>query len=393
MHKVLRYVSAALGLLVCGMVGATVVLFNSLGASPPGDGPVVFTPPMINERVNILVLGADRGLLPGGTQGALRTDTIIVASFDPATSAVNVLSIPRDSRVRIPGRTRLDKINHAHAYGGIMLAVDTVEQLLDLPIHYYVRVETDAFSRVVDAIGGVDYFVEKDMYYHDPYQDLLINLKKGQQVLDGDKAMQYVRYRGWDGDIGRIARQQSFLLAMTRTFIRPVNLLRVNEIVQIALSSVRTNIDGATVLRHLPHLDKVAADKVAMWTMPGNEGWINGASYWIIDDAALDALLGERFWQNTREETSAVTVMIRDATGNSSGQPVARALRRRGFNVIAIETSTETVEKTQITAHQRKDAAGQMVFRALGRGLLVSEAGPHSSDVTIVLGKDFIREE
>lgn len=393
MHKVLRYVSAALGLLVCGMVGATVVLFNSLGASPPGDGPVVLTPPMINERVNILVLGADRGLLPGGTQGALRTDTIIVASFDPATSAVNVLSIPRDSRVRIPGRTRLDKINHAHAYGGIMLAVDTVEQLLDLPIHYYVRVETDAFSRVVDAIGGVDYFVEKDMYYHDPYQDLLINLKKGQQVLDGDKAMQYVRYRGWDGDIGRIARQQSFLLAMTRTFIRPVNLLRVNEIVQIALSSVRTNIDGATVLRHLPHLDKVAADKVAMWTMPGNEGWINGASYWIIDDAALDALLGERFWQNTREETSAVTVMIRDATGNSSGQPVARALRRRGFNVIAIETSTETVEKTQITAHQRKDAAGQMVFRALGRGLLVSEAGPHSSDVTIVLGKDFIREE
>lgn len=393
MHKVLRYVSAALGLLVCGMVGATVVLFNSLGASPPGDGPVVLTPPMINERVNILVLGADRGLLPGGTQGALRTDTIIVASFDPATSAVNVLSIPRDSRVRIPGRTRLDKINHAHAYGGIMLAVDTVEQLLDLPIHYYVRVETDAFSRVVDAIGGVDYFVEKDMYYHDPYQDLLINLKKGQQVLDGDKAMQYVRYRGWDGDIGRIARQQSFLLAMTRTFIRPVNLLRVNEIVQIALSSVRTNIDGATVLRHLPHLDKVAADKVAMWTMPGNEGWINGASYWLIDDAALDALLGERFWQNTREETSAVTVMIRDATGNSSGQPVARALRRRGFNVIAIETSTETVEKTQITAHQRKDAAGQMVFRALGRGLLVSEAGPHSSDVTIVLGKDFIREE
>ncbi|MBS3872960.1 MAG: LCP family protein [Firmicutes bacterium] len=393
MHKVLRYVSAALGLLVCGMVGATVVLFNSLGASPPGDGPVVLTPPMINERVNILVLGADRGLLPGGTQGALRTDTIIVASFDPATSAVNVLSIPRDSRVRIPGRTRLDKINHAHAYGGIMLAVDTVEQLLDLPIHYYVRVETNAFSRVIDAIGGVDYFVEKDMYYHDPYQDLLINLKKGQQVLDGDKAMQYVRYRGWDGDIGRIARQQSFLLAMTRTFIRPVNLLRVNEIVQIALSSVRTNIDGATVLRHLPHLDKVAADKVAMWTMPGNEGWINGASYWLIDDAALDALLGERFWQNTREETSAVTVMIRDATGNSSGQPVARALRRRGFNVIAIETSTETVEKTQITAHQRKDAAGQMVFRALGRGLLVSEAGPHSSDVTIVLGKDFIREE
>jgi len=393
MHKVLRYLGAALGLLVCGMVGATVVLFNSLGASPVAEGPAVLTPPLINERVNVLVLGADRGLLPGGTQGALRTDTIIVASFNPATSVMNVISIPRDSRVRIPGRTRLDKINHAHAHGGIMLAVDTVEQLLDIPIHYYVRVETRAFSRVIDAIGGVDFFVEKNMFYHDPYQDLLINLRKGQQILDGDKAMQYVRYRGWDGDIGRIARQQKFLLAMTRTLLRPGNLLRINEIVQIALSSVRTNIDGAAVLRHLPHLDNVSADKVTMLTMPGGEGWIQGVSYWIIDDSALDAILAMHFWQNTKEETNAITVMIRDATGNAAGQPVARALRRRGFNVIALETATETVEKTRITAHDRKDDAAQMVFRALGQGLLASESAAHNSDVTIVLGTDFIRKE
>jgi len=393
MHKVLRYVGAALGLLVCGMVGATVVMFNSLGASPEAGGSALLTPPMINERVNILVLGADRGLLSGGSQGAYRTDTIIVASFDPATSAVSVISIPRDSRVRIPGRTRLEKINHAHAHGGINLAVDTVEQLLDIPIHYFVRVETDAFSRVVDAIGGVDFFVEKDMYYHDPFQDLLIDLEKGQQILDGDKAMQYVRYRGWDGDIGRIARQQNFLLAMTRTLFRPANLLRINEIVQIALSSVRTNIDGAAVLRHLPHLDRIGPDKITMWTMPGNEGWIQGVSYWLIDDAALDAVLAGHFWQNTREETSAVTVMIRDATGISAGQPVMRALRRRGFNVIALETSSEIVEKTRITAHERKDDAAQMVFRALGQGLLVSESAVHNSDVTIVLGTDFIRKE
>ncbi len=83
--------------------------------------------------------------------------------------------------------------------------------------------------------------------------------------------------------------------------------------------------------------------------------------------------------------------MIRDATGNAAGQRVAQALRRRGFNVIGLETVPETVEKTRITAHQRRDAAGQMVFRALGQGQLVSEAGARNSDVTIVLGLDYFR--
>jgi len=391
MHKALRYISAAVGLFVCGMVGTTVILLNSLNVIPESEGAVPLPPPMINERVNILVLGADAGLLPGGRKGPLRTDTIIVVSFDPATSQVNALSIPRDSRVRIPGRERLDKITHAHVHGGIMLAVDTVEQLLDLPIHYYVRVETDAFSKMVDAIGGVEYFVEKNMFYHDPYQDLLINLRMGQQVLDGDKATQYVRYRGADGDIGRVKRQQQFLLAALKTVLRPANLLRMNELVSIALSHVRTNIDAATVLRHLPQLDQVGPEKVHLWMMPGTDGWINGGSYWIVDNEALDDLLSQHFWQDSLEETKEVTVMIRDATGNSAGVRVAQALRRRGFNVIGLETASETVEKTRITAHERRDRAGQMVFRALGQGQLVSESAARNSDVTIVLGLDYFK--
>lgn len=391
MHKVLRYLSAALGLLVCGVVGATVVLLNSLSVIPESEGAVALTPPMVNERVNVLVLGVDAGLLPGGKSGPLRADTNIVLSFDPATSLVSVLSIPRDSRVVIPGRARLDKIAHAHVHGGIMLAVSTIEQLLDMPIHYYVRVEIDAFSQLVDAIGGVDIFVEKNMNYRDPYQDLVINLRMGQQTLDGDKAMQYVRYRGADGDIGRVKRQQAFLLATLKTALRPSNLLRVNELVSIALSNVRTNIDAATVLRHLPQLDQIGPDKVQMWMMPGTDGWINGGSYWLLDNDALDNLLSAHFWHNSLEETKEVTVMIRDATGNAAGQRVAQALRRRGFNVIGLETVPETVEKTRITAHQRRDAAGQMVFRALGQGQLVSEAGARNSDVTIVLGLDYFR--
>jgi len=391
MHKALRYIGAAVGLLLCGMVGTTVILLNSLNVIPGSEGAVVLPPPLMNEKINILVLGADRGLLPGGKQGPLRTDTIILVSFDPATSQVSALSIPRDSRVRIPGRERLDKITHAHVHGGIMLAVDTVEQLLDLPIHYYVRVETDAFSKMVDAIGGVEYFVEKNMYYHDPYQDLLINLRMGQQLLDGDKAMQYVRYRGADGDIGRVKRQQQFLLAVLSELLRPANLLRMNDLVGIALSHMRTNIDAATVLRHLPQLGQVGPEKVHLVMMPGSTGSVNGVSFWIVDHDALDELLSQHFWQNSLEEAREVTVMVQDATGNATGVSVARALRRRGFNVIGLETTSETVEKTRITAHDRRDAAGQMVFRALGQGQLVSESAARNSDVTIILGLDFFK--
>lgn len=317
MHRTLQYTSAVVCFIFAGIVGFTVLVFNNIATPALIEEPVLLPPPMKSERVNVLVLGTDEGLEPGGIRGSTRTDTIMVASFDPNSPKleVEVLSIPRDSRVVIPGREGMYRANSAHFFGGIRLAVDTVQELLDLPIHYYVRIDHTGFRRVIDAIGGVDYYVEFDMDWVDEYQDLYIHLKQGQQKLDGDKSEQYVRYRGNGSDISRIKRQQKFLIAAIKAMLKPVNLLRVNQIIDIVRQSVVTNIDAVDILEYLPLLDKFSDKNVATYMVPGTAGTVGGGSYWLIDYAELDELLQEHFWDELQGDPSAITIDIEDASG------------------------------------------------------------------------------
>jgi len=131
---------------------------------------------------------------------------MFVATIDEATKSVSLLSVPRDTRVKIPGHG-WDKINHAYANGGSQLSQKAVENLLGIPIDYYVTIDFAGFYKIVDAVGGVDVDVEKRMYYEDPYDELVIDIQPGMQHMNGKTAIQYVRYRDSEGDIGRIERQ------------------------------------------------------------------------------------------------------------------------------------------------------------------------------------------
>ena len=394
MHRALRYTLAVVCLILCGVVGSTVLILNSIATPAPADEPVELSPTIKNDKVNVLILGTDAGLLPGGIKVRPRTDTMMVASFDPNTPSLEVklLSLPRDSRVVIPGRPGLDKINAAHAKeGGLQLAVDTVQVLLDLPIHYYVRVDHAGFRRVIDAIGGVDYYVESDMDWDDPYQDLYIHLKQGPQNLDGEKAEQYVRYRGNGSDITRIQRQQKFLLATLKTVLKPSNLFRINQLVDIARQSVTTNIDADDILRYLPLVDKINDKSLNTYTAPGTVGTVEEVSYWLIDHDELNGLLQEHFWDELQGDPSTITVAIEDASGANLGARAKEVLERRGFNVVSLEIASETLEKTKITAHNSFDAAGLMVYQVLRQGVLYSEKPAHATNVTITIGTDFSR--
>ena len=391
MNKTLQYSLAVICLILSGIVGSTVLVFNTIATQGLTEEPILLEPPMKSSKVNILLLGTDEGLLPGGIRVQSRTDTMMLVSFDPNTHEVNVLSLPRDSRVTIPGRANLDKINAAHAYGGIQLAVDTVQALLDVPIHYYVRIDHAGFRRVINAIGGVDYYVEFDMDYEDPYQDLYIHLKQGQQKLDGDKAEQYVRYRGDGSDISRIKRQQKFVIATLKTVLKPSNLLRINQLIDIARQSVKTNIDAADILRYLPFIDKVNDKNVAMYMLPGADGWVLGGSYWLVDREETDKLLQKHFWDDMQGDPSTISINIEDASGQNMGARAKEVLERRGFNVVSVVKAAETVDKTKITAHNSHDVAGLMVFRVLRQGVLYSEKPARATDVTLTLGVDFTR--
>lgn len=283
MHRFLA--GAALGLLLT--VGG-LFLFGLLplpggGATQPPDGAGAGSE---SRPVYVLVLGVDeRPDDPG------RSDTLFVVRI--GDGQVRVLSIPRDTLVRIEGHGE-GKVNSAYTYGGPELAKQTVAGLLKLPIDHYVKVNLAGFRQMVDLIGGVPYDVERPMRYEDPYDGLVIDLKPGPQLLDGRKAEQYVRFRHDEigDDLGRIHRQQAFLKAAARHALRPANLPRLPQLLYTASQQVETDLPAADQLR-LARAGYAAqqADAIVQETLPGHSDYVGDLSFYLPDQKELARLM------------------------------------------------------------------------------------------------------
>ena len=249
-----------------------------------------------NEPINLLFLGVDS--IPG------RSDTIILASYNPSTGKLLGISIPRDTLVDIPGYFRNtgdpygeQKINHAHAYGGIPLTVKTVEDFLGINIHYHARVDYSVLHEFVDLIGGISLNVPYNMNYTDEAGGLYINLKKGEQVLDGDKSEQFLRWRKNNdgsgdglGDIGRVERQQMFIKATISQLMKPTNLLKINKIEELVSNKVNTNVPPSLMVGWFKDF-AIGFDfdqNFKMITVPGD--YSDNGIYWDVSDEDYDEL-------------------------------------------------------------------------------------------------------
>ena len=174
------------------------------------------------------------------TEDTGRSDTLLIVSLDTEAKKASVFSVPRDTRVEME-QGAYEKINHAYAYGGHEYTQKLLEKLLATSLDGYVLVDIHAFERMIDAVGGVDIDVEKRMYYEDPWDEdggLVIDLQPGEQHLDGRHAMQYVRFRDEEGDIGRVARQQKFMQALLDRVASPQVIPHLGEIVQEHLQNL-----------------------------------------------------------------------------------------------------------------------------------------------------------
>ena len=243
--------------------------------------------------VNVLLMGLD--------EGKTRTDVVVLAHLDPRKGLLTLLSLPRDTLVEIDCTglsdycVSPDKLAHAHAYAGERgpeVTVATVERLLGVKIDHYVRVDFEGFKQVVDILGGVDLVIDQDMYYEDPYADppLLINFTASEepQHLDGQRALEFVRYRGATGDIGRTERTKHFLVALARKARQTQSLTKLPEVIRTGLAYVDTDIDTTTALTLALGAMRADLDNVQMETLPGYDdphnprGWV-----WIPDETAM----------------------------------------------------------------------------------------------------------
>ena len=226
----------------------------------------------------ILLVGVDKNGNDDNTDFT-RTDTIMLVSADTKTGNMELLSIPRDSRVKI--RDKFDKVNHAHAFGGIELTMQTLRQFLGLDIDYYVQVNYQALINIVDALGGVDYDVPEGINIHKGK----VKIHPGPNHLDGNEVMWYLRTRNIynNGDIGRVNTQQAFVKAMVDEMVKKSKNMNLMTFISNYIKYVKTNLPMSAMLDLAGHIDSFSSDKMSTHTVPGMEQTINGTSYWIPD--------------------------------------------------------------------------------------------------------------
>lgn len=185
------------------------------------------------DPFSVLLLGVDERQ---GDRG--RSDSLIVLTVNPNNNSVKMLSIPRDTRTEIVGKGKEDKINHAYAFGGVPMAMDTVENFLDIPIDYYVQINMEGFKDIVNAVGGVT--VQNDL----DFSDGGFHFAKGQITLNGEQALVFSRMRYQDprGDFGRQLRQRQIIQAVINEGASLASLANFSTIFTALGKNVKTNL-------------------------------------------------------------------------------------------------------------------------------------------------------
>lgn len=345
--KVFIIVGIVIAVLICGafiMMGFDYGLLS--------DDSVIVPVDREDGKINVLLLGVD-------VEG-LRTDAIMVASYDIKENKVNMLSIPRDTRMYIG--SRYQKINAAHAIGGMKGkiagpegTVEAVTRLTGIPINYYIEFSFAAIDHFSEAIGPVTFNVPdvegngRGMNYEDPVQDLKIHLKPGEQELVGNEVQQLLRYRksmykdkngnrlGYgDGDRGRVQMQQDFIKAVVDQKLNAGLILKLPEIFSNLSNDIKTNLSIADIAKYAKYLQGFSSENISTYQLPGEGKMIGGGSYWVCDLEATKTLIEDVFGY----DASNITIDSPDGKKKSSDSEKADTSDKKSESTNKKTTST-----------------------------------------------------
>ncbi|MBF8435993.1 LCP family protein [Halanaerobiaceae bacterium Z-7014] len=352
--------------------------------------------PFPDSKINVLITGHD-----DDHYGVSRTDTIILASIDIETRQAGLVFIPRDTRVSIPGRG-INRINSAYAFGGIDLTIETIEDFLDINIDYYADLDFDGFIKIIDAIGGVDINVERDLDYVDRAGDLNISIPAGQQTLDGENALDYVRYRESSrGDIGRVERQQKFVNAVISQALSPSTIARLPSIYQEINRAVDTNIPLIDISSFLFLAKDIDLNNLETAMVPGSPEYIGGASYWVPDQEETEALVHKLIHSKEYIANNQTDLVISNGNGTAGvAGNLANELERFGFNIKRITNADHfNYEETEIRYYsdEKRPAVNNLLNYIGGEAIFIDNEEEDSeinkSKIEIIIGHDFLERD
>ena len=343
-------------------------------------------------------------------------------SYNPKTQEASIMSIPRDTYVGKKDRTTATsnyiasyKINTVFRSGTkIPDAIDRINDLTGLELENYVIIDTKALIKLVDAIGGVTFNVPIDMYYtEDTDQNLYIDLKAGEQLIDGAKAEQLLRFRhNNDGstypseygieDYGRMKTQRNFLKALAKQTLKVENILKINEFIDIAQKYVETNIDFNIVKDYIPYIVEFNTENLRTEQLPGASEYTNGVWIYAAEEQETAKVIDKLFLNPELQDEEIDTSSV-DTTGidkskikievlNGSGssvklEKIENRLKKAGYtNIQSSETSS--IDNSIIIKRGNVENAAIDEMKLLVQTQRSSSAEETDVDVTIILGKD-----
>ncbi|AEJ39451.1 cell envelope-related transcriptional attenuator [Sulfobacillus acidophilus TPY] len=331
------------------VIGAGVgyYLYRQVSPHAVTDTVLANNPPAFRNRITILLLGNALSIINGKDQTNPyvrdRTDTMMLVSINPQTYQASVLSIPRDTLVKIPG-VGLTKINEANYFGGPKLAVKLVEETLHVPVDYYMETTMWNFVKIINSLGGLTVDVTQPMNYGGYGNPLDIHLKPGVQTLNGYQVLAYVRFRHEPlGDISRIQQQQYIVKLILKKVLTPSQIWKLPEIIrELSKDIVYTNLS----LRQEIALGLMAAhvnqSQIRYATLAGypvqrmDPYMHQMLDYWIVNQRLMHLMVDEIVLERplTAADRRSVHIVVRAGTlSMAPALQLAQWLRQRGFTV------------------------------------------------------------
>lgn len=400
------------------LIGATclAVLFFR-GASPffrqtVGEKKIkgIVKPVLPKDPLNILILGSDKRM-----KEVARSDTIILLRIFPKERKAVLLSIPRDYRVRIPGYGKR-KLNSAYAFGGPKLTIETVQEYTGLPINHYLEVNFEGFVKLVDELGGIDIFIEKELEEH--RESFKVSLKPGWHHLDGKTALLFVRFRhDAEGDFGRMRRQQQFFKAIMDNSVKITNIFKIPKLADIARDYLITDLSGTEMISLAWLLKGMPKDNLITRTLPGDNDMINGVSYIVPDEdkvrLVLDAVkrptvtkqlldriilgrvaMSEATLKERRVREGIKLAILNGSDTSGMAREVADSFNDLGFDLSYLRVANRSnYPKSLIVYSSGQRSKALKIAQAFGYCDIVEAKKQLNVDVELIVGNDYILRE
>lgn len=329
-------------------------LFLKLTQNNTNKEKAEFNLPFGPRKQNILLLGVDSNGADSDLWVGTRTDTIVLLNIDPRSKSLNAISIPRDSKVYLPKNMGIQKINAAHAIGGIDMTIKTIEDTLGVKVDRYIMVHDEAVRKIVEALGGIDIYVEKNMHYNDYSGNLHINLTKGDHHLDADEAIGYLRFRhDAMGDIGRTQRQQWFLRGLLQEMQKPQTIAKIPQILSIAKEYVKTDMSLYEMSQYAALAKHFDIDNIEIATLPGAPNKKGYTSYWVLDPEKTQEVVNRLIYRERvkSDKTQFVASVMYSNNNETAGKALIEELETNNITVKCTGSSNST--HSQFIAHTK----------------------------------------